>query len=160
MAAQIAFSALLLGITFTGAGAALAEPQPAARPPIPRAPRRGRPDDATTVAAPVPRALSVSTRDRDLAGVEVAEVARVRFPEGRGLDLGCGDGRLTRVLTEQARRPMRLVGLDVDPQETSLAPGRAPLRARAYLVGRVIPEPDASFDFVMSISVMEHIAEI
>jgi hypothetical protein len=31
MAAQIAFSALLLGITFTGAGAALAEPQPATR---------------------------------------------------------------------------------------------------------------------------------
>jgi SAM-dependent methyltransferase len=91
--------------------------------------------------------------------VEVAEVARVRFPDGRGLDLGCGDGRLTRVITENTR-PMRLVGLDVDPQETSLAQAERLYERVHTSSAAVIPEPDASFDFVMSISVMEHIAEI
>lgn len=91
--------------------------------------------------------------------VEVAEVARVSFPEGLGLDLGCGDGRLSRVITEQMR-PMRLVGLDVDPQETSLAAGEGIYERVHTSSAAVIPEPNESFDFVMSISVMEHIAEI
>jgi ubiquinone/menaquinone biosynthesis C-methylase UbiE len=87
---------------------------------------------------------------------EVAAVTAVAFPQGRGLDLGCGDGRLTRVIMEQVGQ-LRLVGLDVDPQETALAENEHLYEAVHTSSATTIPAPDASFDFVMSISVMEHI---
>ncbi len=90
---------------------------------------------------------------------EIAALARGSFPRGLGLDLGCGDGRLTRVLSEQVGG-LRLVGLDVDPQETALAE-RERLYERVHTTtAEHIPEPDASFDFVVSVSVMEHIPNL
>jgi SAM-dependent methyltransferase len=90
---------------------------------------------------------------------EVAELSRVRFPPGIGLDLGCGDGRLTRVLAEEVGG-LRLVGLDVDPLETVLAEGEGFYERVHTTTGDRIPEPDASFDFVLSVSVMEHIPNL
>jgi SAM-dependent methyltransferase len=90
---------------------------------------------------------------------EVAELTCVRFPGSRGLDLGCGDGRLTRLLSEQVGG-LRLVGLDVDPMETALALAERFYERVHTSSAANIPEPDASFDFVISISVMEHIPHL
>jgi SAM-dependent methyltransferase len=90
---------------------------------------------------------------------EVAALARADFPAGLGLDLGCGDGRLTRVLSERVGG-LRLVGLDIDPLETALATGEHFYERVHTTAGEHIPEPDASFDFVVSVSVMEHIPNL
>ena len=90
---------------------------------------------------------------------EVAELRRVRFPQTRGLDLGCGDGRLTRVLAEQVGG-LRLVGLDADPMETALA-ATVGLYERIHTCPAAhVPEADGSFGFVISISVLEHIPHL
>ena len=90
---------------------------------------------------------------------EVAALARADFPTGLGLDLGCGDGRLTRVLSDQVGG-LRLVGIDVDPMETALAENERFYERVHTTSAEHIPEPDASFDFVVSVSVMEHIPNL
>ena len=90
---------------------------------------------------------------------EVAALARAEFPAGLGLDLGCGDGRLTRVLSEQVGG-LRLVGIDVDPNETKLAESERLYERVHTSTAERIPEPDASFDYVVSVSVMEHIPNL
>jgi SAM-dependent methyltransferase len=90
---------------------------------------------------------------------EVAALSRVTFPAGRGLDLGCGDGRLTQVLSELVG-PLHLVGLDVDRMETALAESERFYEAVHTSSADRIPEPDRSFDYVVSISVMEHIGPL
>ena len=88
--------------------------------------------------------------------VEVAEVARRSLPQGRGLDLGCGDGKLTNILL--ARTGLRdLVGVDLDPNETQEAKSYQFYSAIHTAPAHEIPEPASSFDFVFSNSVLEHI---
>jgi SAM-dependent methyltransferase len=90
---------------------------------------------------------------------EVAALAATPFPTGLGLDLGCGDGRLTRVLSDQLGG-LKLVGLDVDPDETKLA-AKERLYERVHTTSaEQIPEPDNLFDFIVSVSVMEHIPNL
>jgi SAM-dependent methyltransferase len=90
---------------------------------------------------------------------EVPVVGQVPFPAGLGLDLGCGDGKLTRIVSDLVGG-LRLVGLDVDPQETALAQeARFYERIHTSSADR-IPEADGAFDYVLSISVMEHIARL
>jgi SAM-dependent methyltransferase len=96
--------------------------------------------------------------------VELDAVLRHGFPQGRGLDLGCGDGKLTRVvldfLPESQRRDIRLVGVDVDPLETSQAEATGLYDTVHTGSAASIPEPSGSFDFVFSNSVLEHIGPI
>jgi SAM-dependent methyltransferase len=92
--------------------------------------------------------------------VELGAVLRHGLPRGRGLDLGCGDGKLMRILLDASAGPGEVVGVDIDPLET-----RDAVRMGVYLrvhtaSGAQIPEPDATFDFVFSNSVLEHIEEI
>lgn len=75
--------------------------------------------------------------------IELAMVIDHGLPGGTGLDLGCGDGKLMRILLDAAGRRASLVGVDIDPLET-----RDALAA------------DGSFDFVFSNSVLEHIEEL
>jgi SAM-dependent methyltransferase len=90
---------------------------------------------------------------------EVDSLCRVPFPDGLGLDLGCGDGKLTRIL-EGVVGKLRLVGVDVDPLETALAMHENMYERVHTSRGDQIPEPDASFDFVLSVSVLEHVAQL
>jgi len=92
--------------------------------------------------------------------VELEVVIRHGLPGGTGLDLGCGDGKLMRILLENLESPPSLVGVDLDSQETRDAMASGVYRRVHTAPGDRIPEPDASFDFVFSNSVLEHIDDI
>jgi len=91
--------------------------------------------------------------------IEIGALARRGLPAGLGLDLGCGDGILTDILLRHTS-PRTLVGVDVDPLETQAA-ARFPFYRQVHTCpGDRIPEADASFDFVLSNSVLEHIPDL
>jgi SAM-dependent methyltransferase len=91
--------------------------------------------------------------------IEIGVLARRGLPEGLGLDLGCGDGILTDILLRQTGS-RTLVGVDVDPLETQAAASFPFYRRVHTCSGDDIPEPDATFDFVLSNSVLEHIPNL
>ncbi|HXG29253.1 MAG TPA: class I SAM-dependent methyltransferase [Nevskiales bacterium] len=91
--------------------------------------------------------------------IEVATVLSHGLPSGRGLDLGCGNGRLTKIILNHVGRRV-MVGIDLDPEETRLAIGEG-IYSRVHTCSAThIPEPSGSFDFVFSNSVLEHIEPI
>jgi SAM-dependent methyltransferase len=93
-------------------------------------------------------------------GIEIDILANAVNPDGLGLDLGCGDGILTDILFERIGRKPRLVGIDPDPLETDAA-RKFDFYERIHTVGgAAIPEPDATFDYVISNSVLEHISHL
>jgi len=94
--------------------------------------------------------------------VELDAVQQHGLPEGRGLDLGCGDGKLTQILNEAIGHSVnrRWVGVDPDPNETILAQETGIYECVHTVIGSEIPEADASFDFAFSNSVLEHIPDI
>jgi SAM-dependent methyltransferase len=91
--------------------------------------------------------------------IETGAILRYGLPEGFGLDLGCGDGILTDILL--AREGLRsLVGADPDPLEAEAA-RKFPFYERVHVArGDAIPEPDGTFDFVLSNSVLEHVLHL
>ena len=91
--------------------------------------------------------------------VELARVIQSSLPEGRGLDVGCGDGQvLKRVLEHIGSR--EVVGIDLDPRETAAAEALG-LYTKVYTGSAAeVPEPDESFDFAFSNSVLEHIPDL
>ena len=91
--------------------------------------------------------------------VEIAALLRLGMPEGRGLDLGCGDGKLTGVILSWTG-PRLLVGVDPDPFETGAAYKTGLYEAVHTAPGHAIPELDGSFDFVIANSVLEHIPDL
>jgi SAM-dependent methyltransferase len=92
--------------------------------------------------------------------IELAAVSRHGLPAGDGLDLGCGDGKLMRILLEAAGSSPRLVGVDIDPLETRDAVSSGVYQRVHTAPGDRVPEPSSTFDFVYSNSVLEHIPDI
>ncbi len=91
--------------------------------------------------------------------VEVGQLLDRGLPQGRGLDLGCGDGLLTRIVLDRAG-PGDLVGVDPDPAEAAQARKLGIYTFVHAVSGDRVPEHDASFDWVLSNSVLEHIDDI
>ena len=91
--------------------------------------------------------------------IEVLALLENWTPEGRGLDLGCGDGKLTQLIVENTG-PLRMVGVDIDPLETGAAAATGIYESVHTTAGESIPCTDASFDYVLSNSVLEHIPNL
>jgi SAM-dependent methyltransferase len=90
-------------------------------------------------------------------GIELASLRQRRF-EGRGLDIGCGDGIVGGVLIEAAGLK-DLHGVDIS------AIDEGAIRARGYAgytVGdmQALPHEAASFDYVVGICVIEHVPDL
>jgi SAM-dependent methyltransferase len=93
-------------------------------------------------------------------GIEIDVLSRANIPDGLGLDLGCGDGILTDILFSRIGRTPRLVGIDPDPLETAAA-CKYSFYDRVHTTGGDdIPEADATFDYAISNSVLEHIPNL
>ena len=91
--------------------------------------------------------------------IEIGALARLGLPKGLGLDLGCGDGILTEILLKFIG--MRdLVGIDIDPLETKAAQKFSFYQRVHTCAAQAIPEANASFDMVLSNSVLEHIPDL
>jgi SAM-dependent methyltransferase len=92
--------------------------------------------------------------------VELEHLFRHGLPSGYGLDVGCGDGTIVEVVRRHGGAVWQLVGVDPDPAETALAE-RSGQYVRVHTVGAAdVPEPDDSFDFAFSNSVLEHIPDL
>lgn len=90
---------------------------------------------------------------------EVAKVLAAGLPAGRGLDVGCGDGRLTALVLERCGG-REVVGVEPDASEAELAVATG-VYAKVHVVpGDRVPERDASFDWAFSNSVLEHIDDV
>lgn len=79
---------------------------------------------------------------------------------GYGLDLGCGDGQLTKIIMDRSEAEWKLTGLDIDPEEISLAKGMGIYQKVYVSNANPIDELNNSLDFVFSNSVIEHIDDL
>jgi SAM-dependent methyltransferase len=92
--------------------------------------------------------------------IELPVLAGTLPKTGRGLDVGCGDGVLTRLLAELAEARWQLVGIDPDPAEIALARATDFFETLHETGADRIAEPDNSFDFAFANSVLEHIPDL
>jgi SAM-dependent methyltransferase len=77
-------------------------------------------------------------------------------PRGRALDVGCGTGALAARLAEAG---YEMVGIDPSDGMLDVLRQRAPAIEAVRADGTAIPFPDGSFDLVLSVAVMHHIAD-
>src|SRR6266446_4324906 len=91
--------------------------------------------------------------------IELPALIGLGIPPGVGIDIGCGDGKLTEILISRIGW-RKLVGVDLDPAETSEARRRNLYTAVHTAGAEHIPEVDGRFDFAISNSVLEHISAL
>ena len=77
-----------------------------------------------------------------------------------GLDLACGDGRLTGQLLKATGWHGPLVGLDIDKAETDAAEVTGHYERVVTAPAEQMPEADATFDWVFSNSALEHMPSL
>ncbi len=77
-------------------------------------------------------------------------------PRGRGLDLGCGTGALAQRLED---RGFEMTGVDPSDGMLEVLRRRAPRVGAVQGSGSALPFEDASFDLVLTVAVLHHIAD-
>ena len=89
---------------------------------------------------------------------ELEAIYRYARLAGRIMDLGCGDGTLTKTIlgTEHSE----VIGIEPDPQDASDARVSGVYKRVHVAPGDAVPEPAGSFDTIFSNSVLEHIPAI
>jgi ubiquinone/menaquinone biosynthesis C-methylase UbiE len=93
----------------------------------------------------------ISSRTVDLALRSVPEPKRI-------LDVGCGTGYLLRDLAGRVPAAVELVGIDAAPSmiEVAMADSAGGRPQFAVAVAEKIPQPDASFDLIVSTTSFTH----
>lgn len=92
-----------------------------------------------------------------LTPAEAALLAHLPHSYGRALDVGCGDGVITRVV---ARSAGAVTGIDLSPRMIELAKTRSVGHANIeYIVGDIMSAsaPSGPFDVVLSVSALHHV---
>lgn len=93
--------------------------------------------------------------------IEIEVLRRYLPTKGVCLDLGCGDGKLTTITFDKKNiSDLSLIGIDGDPDETAQS-AQAGIYIRTHTSWAAnIPEESATFDHIISNSVLEHIEDI
>ena len=95
-----------------------------------------------------------SERGHDLSELEVerirATIAMIPLDVNTVLEVGCGDGRITRRLP----RHLRTIGIDYSHSSVRQLPGKAVCASLESL-----PFPDRSFDLLLCCEVLEHLPD-
>jgi ubiquinone/menaquinone biosynthesis C-methylase UbiE len=81
-------------------------------------------------------------------------------PGDRVLDVGCGTGYFARRAARAVLPGGEVVGIDPSPSVIEYARGRAPAHCTFVVAGaEALPQPDGSFDLVISSLAMHHLPE-
>jgi 2-polyprenyl-3-methyl-5-hydroxy-6-metoxy-1,4-benzoquinol methylase len=102
-------------------------------------------------------ALADGTARETLTPAERALLAHAPAHAKRAIDVGCGDGVITRRL---ARPGMAVVGIDISPRMIDLARSRTdPALDIEYRLADVMTDdlPDGAFDLVVSVAMVHHL---
>ena len=92
--------------------------------------------------------------------VEIATLINHGLLEGLGLDLGCGDGLLTKIIDLRLSGNRKWIGIDPDEAEVDLA-RQTGVHAECFTAnGAALPLANSTFDFALSNSVLEHIPQL
>lgn len=97
---------------------------------------------------------------------EIEALVRKTRMRGRILDLGCGDGRVTRTIFSSKGSSWNdsgactLVGIDPDVEDSAIARKSGLYEKVHTCSANAIPEKNDSFDFCFANSVIEHIPDI
>ena len=84
---------------------------------------------------------------------------RLRDPPRRVLDYGCGEGRYVDVIRERFPSA-QLVGSDISHVALQHAGRRHPNADWVLMKDERVPEPDGAFDLIVSVEVLEHVADV
>jgi SAM-dependent methyltransferase len=95
----------------------------------------------------------------DASHARVLEAVRNCGPVERLLDLGCGDGQLTRRIATEAANVRMVVAGDLSLDRLEAARRNAPSALLVHLPAGPAPFRDGAFDVICLLDVLEHVAD-
>ncbi|HEY8758095.1 MAG TPA: class I SAM-dependent methyltransferase [Candidatus Limnocylindria bacterium] len=91
---------------------------------------------------------------------EIEAIQQHATLSGRGVDIGCGDGDLGRVVFDGYHPRPQVIGVEPDVHDCTLARESGTYEAVHCVSGDAIPVAAGTLDFVFSNSTLEHIPDL